>query len=163
MKVLRVKVPKGTYMISLIEVICPHCGARGQITVPPIGAIVIGPCPQCEELVVVFCGKVLPLDKETMLYGTPEQKREHLMSVLSGFLEEKLAQISFDFSAEDGDLEGARSAELDHEDPVAEVHDPEPPRHGPEPKVITPGEIEYFVREELDLLDNKDYFKAVFG
>ena len=27
-------------MLSLIEVECPHCGARGQIMIPPVGSII---------------------------------------------------------------------------------------------------------------------------
>jgi hypothetical protein len=150
-------------MISLIEVICPHCGARGQITLPPVGAIVIGPCPQCEELVVVFCGKVLALDKEAMVYGSPEQKREHLMTVLTSFLEEKLSQISFDAPNEDGDLapepqvdvEQEAEAEVEHEHAAVEASSKEP--------AISSVDMEHFVNEELALLDNKNYFKAVFG
>jgi len=151
-------------MISLIEVICPHCGARGQITLPPVGAIVIGPCPQCEELVVVFCGKVLALDKDAMVYGSADQKREHLMTVLTSFLEEKLSQISFDTPNEDPDLvpEPQNEAELGmeaEEEPRRPVMAPAP---SPQPTISTV-DMEHFVNEELALLDNKDYFKAVFG
>ena len=74
-------------MLSLIEVQCPHCGARGQIMMPPVGAIIIGPCPQCNELVVVFCGHVLPLEKEIMETGEVEERREHLLHVLTDFLQ----------------------------------------------------------------------------
>ncbi|MBI5095813.1 MAG: hypothetical protein HZB26_25695 [Candidatus Hydrogenedentes bacterium] len=152
-------------MISLIEVICPHCGARGQITLPPVGAIVIGPCPQCEELVVVFCGKVLPLDKETMVYGSPEQKREHLMTVITGFLEEKLAQISFDVPEDDEALTAETRGEASHGASTPEIEGGSLPSRSSDagPTVISTQDVEHFVNDELALLDNKDYFRAVFG
>ena len=83
-------------MQSLIEVQCPHCGARGQIVVPPVGAIIIGPCPQCSELVVVFCGYILALDKETMESGTTDDRREHLLGVLTEFLQDRITRLLSD-------------------------------------------------------------------
>lgn len=151
-------------MISLIEVVCPHCGARGQIMVPPIGSIVIGPCPQCHELVVVFCGKVLPLNKETMKCGSTSQKREHLLAVLMEYLEEKISQIAFDPAAEDEEDGTAPDRESDRafQEPVpmelAEAGQP-----APSPKAaISQADFDHFVNVDLKLLDNKDYFKAVF-
>lgn len=146
-------------MLSVIEVICPHCGAKGQIMLPPIGAIIVGPCPECRGLVVVFCGQVLPLDKEIMLGGTHEEQREHLMGVLTDFLRERVAQLIADESGEtDAAVQDAEPAE-----PVAES-----PRLEKRPAIrrgtpILPEEIEAFVGTELDLLDDRDYFKTIFG
>ena len=139
-------------MLSLIEVECPHCGARGQIMIPPIGAIIIGPCPQCSELVVIFCGHVLALDKETMENGSTEDRREHLMSVLTEFLQDRIAKLLSD------DVEMIEE-EIDE---TNEEIGPDPSEPKDQSKPISQPEFERFVDVDLKLLDNKAYFKSVF-
>lgn len=161
-------------MLSLIEVTCPHCGAKGQIMLPPMGAIIVGPCPECKGLVVVFCGQVLPLDKEIMFKGSQEEQRDHLMSVVTDFLRDRVTALI----AEEAEKEERREA------PQASDHATEPKsdstpeqtkaKHdAPKPKrrekaavpaiPIGKEEVDRFVRVELNLIDNKDYFSAVFG
>lgn len=147
-------------MLSLIEVQCPHCGARGQIMIPPVGAIIIGPCPQCKELVVVFCGHVLPLNKEIMMGDCNEERREHLLSVLTGFLRERVEKLLGDDAPaqeeeeeEDFDLLPEESDGL-HLLGEVEPHDLDP---------ITQGEFDRFTEIDLKLLDNGAYFNSVFG
>jgi len=77
-------------MLSIVEVKCPHCGAEGRIMLPPMGSIILGPCPECSEMVVVFCGRVLPLDKEIVTEGSIEQRKAHLLQVLTQFLRERI-------------------------------------------------------------------------
>lgn len=158
-------------MLSLIEVQCPHCGARGQIMMPPVGAIIIGPCPQCNELVVVFCGHVLPLDKQIMESGGLEERREHLLSVLMEFLQERIGKLMSD-EAESAEEEASGSEE---EAPAisetsaskaqagasaAASTDETTGRTGLSP--ISQSEMERFATIDLKLLDNKAYFKSVF-
>lgn len=145
-------------MLSLIEVECPHCGAKGRIMVPPVGAIIIGPCPQCQELVVVFCGQVLPLEKEIMSEGSLEERRDHLMDVLTRFLNDRLTKmLSHDFGSdvsaidEAGDTRGDVSAGL-----VSRAS------NGGNSGPITQGELKRFADVDLKLLDNSAYFKSVF-
>lgn len=133
-------------MLTLIEVQCPHCGARGQIMVPPVGAIIIGPCPQCNELVVVFCGHVLALDKETMENGTTENRRDHLLEVLTEYLQDKIAKLI-------GDPE---EIELDQGD-IEELGAPQKLED-----IISQVELERFTDVDLRLLDNKAYFNSIF-
>ena len=145
-------------MLSLIEVECPHCGAKGRIMVPPVGAIIIGPCPQCQELVVVFCGQVLPLEKEVMSEGSLEERREHLMAVLTEFLNDRLTKmLSYDSASdvsaidEAGDADGGPSEGLVSRDSNRGNSSP-----------ITQGELKRFADVDLKLLDNSAYFKSVF-
>ena len=153
-------------MLSLIEVKCPHCGAQGQIMLPPLGAIIIGPCPECEGMVVVFCGRVLPLDKEIMLNGGLEEKRDHLMEVLNEFLKDRIERLfeqaaSAPETALDEAEEGLASP--DSADPHATAPDGRRAPFGKNIIVpITDDEVQNFVDIDLKLLDNKDYFKAVF-
>lgn len=156
---------KGRYwtMLSLIEVTCPHCGAHGQIMLPPLGAIIVGPCPQCQGLVVVFCGQVLPLDKEVMVSGSADEKREHLMGVLTEFLDDRVTQLV------DGaeDL-GEKLTSHDFDDSLAEAAN----QQTPSPEAETPAkesgqeisdsEMAQFKEVDLKLLDNPQYFKSIF-
>jgi hypothetical protein len=129
---------------------------------PPVGTIIVGPCPECQELVVVFCGNVLPLNKETMLNGAVQEKREHMMAVLTQFLRERITQMIGDDS------------EMPQEEPVQEAESETPvPEFGrSETRVrdktvsrapITKNDLDTFSNVELKLLDNRDYFKAIFG
>lgn len=126
-------------MQSPMELRCPHCGARGQVLVPGFGALVVGPCPACSEMVMLFSGCVLPLEKDIVLQGTPEEKYQHILSVLGSFVEGKAAEL-----VEEVAQHGAAA----------------PERQGR--KAITRSEIERFVQRDLPRIDDADYFKAVF-
>ena len=150
-------------MLSLIEVQCPHCGAQGQMMLPPLGAIIVGPCPECEEMVVVFCGRVFALSKDTMLKGTEEEKRSHVENVLSKFLNARIERLFT--AATSAELpEGVRADSFSEEDtglgsPKEKHIDP----YGNGSKApISKTEIESFKDVDLRLIDNPDYFRAVF-
>lgn len=149
-------------MLSLVEVKCPHCQMRGQVMVPPMGALVLGPCPQCRELLVVFCGRVLPLDKEVMIYGDDGQKHAHLMDVLTAFLDERVQQL-LDNSPELSDEIRKQVEQVSD----TTLPDPLEPKVDAAPSASSLGidqhELEQFVNVDLKLLDDKEYFNAVFG
>jgi len=148
-------------MLSLIEVQCPHCGARGQIMMPPVGAIIIGPCPQCNELVVVFCGHVLPLEKEIMENGGLDERREHLLHVLTDFLQDRIGKLMTE-EAESG-AESFEESDGDSElEPAGETAPAEAVKSDGKLEPISDGELERFASIDLKLLDNKAYFKSVF-
>jgi hypothetical protein len=148
-------------MLSLVEVRCPHCGALGQLMLPPLGAIIVGPCPHCHEFLVVFCGHALPLDKDIVQNGTPEEKQQHLLDALMGFLDEQLTELI-------GRAEESRDS-LDTEPVFGErdalVNDPEEDVSWPlldEVTAISDAEVADFVNSELPGLDRGDYFRDVF-
>ena len=154
-------------MLSLIEVTCPHCAAQGQIMLPPLGAIIIGPCPECHGMVAVFCGKVLALDKEIMTEGSTPEKRGHLNSVLGTFLQDRIERL---FSDEDVDEIVTFDNEDDDDDEPSQRQD-RPAETGlgridvygnTQVAPITSEELESFKNVDLRLLDNPDYFKAIF-
>ena len=130
---------------------------------PPLGALIVGPCPECQELVVVFGGRVLPLDKEIMLEAPFDEKREHLMAVLTSFLEERVVHLLKEATSapEPDDAEPAPEADMPaHEQAPDDAMNGEcPAKKG----AISTREMNDFVRVDLKLLDNTDYFKAVFG
>lgn len=146
-------------MLSMIEVRCPHCAVRGQILLPPLGAIIVGPCPNCEEMVVVFCGRALALDKEIMLHGTDTEKHEHLKGVLIDFLDSRIDTVVEQLSPETAD--GLR--DYSPEALVDESEGSSPTESEPtKPALITDSEVEQFLRSDLPRLDNRDYFKTIF-
>lgn len=154
-------------MHSLINVECPHCKARGQIMVPPVGSIIIGPCPQCEDLVVIFCGQVLALDKVLMQEESIETRREHLLSVLNTFLQDRISTLmNEDFNLNTHSLsEVVDEAELDEVEMVEDdaAVDFTALSEAEQSQTITQSEVDRFTDVDLKLLDNKAYFKSVFG
>lgn len=146
-------------MLSIVEVKCPHCGAEGRIILPPLGTIIIGPCPECQGMVAVFCGKVLALDSEMMNNGSTEDKKEHLMEVLGVFVHDRVEQLFTPNST-------------DAPEPELSVEEPEfQPDSGPmtQPSMVGAGgppiseeEVRAFLNVDLKLIDNKEYFRSVF-
>ncbi len=129
--------------------------------VPPVGAIIIGPCPQCSELVVVFCGHVLALDKETMENGSTDERREHLLGVLTDFLQDRISRLlSDDVEMLDGEP-GEEGAELG--DTYGSGGASFEENREAEKSPISQTEFERFTDVDLKLLDNQAYFKSVFG
>ncbi len=80
-------------MQPVIEVQCPFCDARGQIVTPPVGAIIVGPCPRCSELVLLFCGAVLPLDKEVILNASSDEKKAHLTETIMDLVVKRIEEL----------------------------------------------------------------------
>ena len=147
-------------MLSMVEVKCPHCSVRGQILLPPLGAIIVGPCPNCEEMVVVFCGRALALDREIMLHGADLEKHEHLKGVLIDFLETRIATVVEQLSPDVADSLRDYSPEALVGDGIDEsVRTPPDPVI---PQIISDSEFQEFVQSDLPLLDNPDYFKTIF-
>ncbi len=151
------------HMLSVIEVKCPHCGALGQVMLPPMGSIIVGPCPRCEELVVLFEGRIFPLDKNIMLYGTPEKKREHLLDALMRFLKERVDDLITESvtqskrSKTQHSIIGTPALHREKQDPAA------PSVRSEESGPITRGEVKDFVSIDLNLVGKKEYFERVFG
>jgi hypothetical protein len=141
---------------------------------PPAGAIIVGPCPECQGLVVVFCGQVLPLKKDIMVDGSTKEKRQHIMTVLTGFLKDRVGQIV----AEDDDVRDARDEiPPKPQHPVVNEKPATPfeqkreanaadkktcrPEHLAEP--IGHEDVRRFVINDLKKLDDPEQFKKIFG
>lgn len=143
-------------MLSVIEIKCPHCGAVGQIIVPPLGQITIGPCPRCQELVVLFEGRVFPLDKEIMIYGTYQEKRKHLLSILTKFLKEQVHELVPD----ERELTGYPATKAK---PRRQVKRCKPTIRNAKAGRISRQEVADFLRIDIPLLSNREYFERCFG
>jgi len=145
----------------MMEVECPHCFAKGQMQAPPPGAVIIGPCPRCSGMVVIFCGRALALDKDTMIDGTNEDKQEHLMAVLGEFLEERVQQIvGMISSVSDEDLQQMIDQEVVDESSMPEMDDAE---DTPERSQISDEEMSKFLDFELPGIDDPATFRQNFS
>lgn len=161
-------------MISFITVTCPHCGISGQIVMPPAGSVIVGPCPRCSQPVVLFHGWVLPLEKGVMESGKVGDIRQHVKEVLSKFITERVDRL-FDH------METERRREADTRGDRTEVRkqaETEPfrrfiasqlrhrmSRESQKQKAgkITDQEFQQFVEEELNKIDDNEYFRSIFG
>ncbi len=160
-------------MLSMIEVKCPHCGSQGQILLPPLGSIIVGPCPECQGMLCIFSGRILPLDTEIMTQADRNTRKEHLYAVLHDFLHDRVEKL-FDSMEEQSHIDGEQDfGDGDVDDLLA---DEESLRSAGTPMEessinpfgniqeapITVEEIDSFRNVELKLIDNPEYFKAVF-
>ncbi len=137
---------------------------------PPMGSIILGPCPECSEMVVVFCGRVLPLDKQIVTEGSIEQRKAHLLQVLTHFLRERIDLLVKDSDPNTliGDDMGSgapgeltEDAEADEDDAPT---DGAPSFEAPQPmdRAISEEEFKSFVNVDLANLDDREYFRAIF-
>ncbi|HOF41034.1 MAG TPA: hypothetical protein PLD73_13250 [Candidatus Hydrogenedentes bacterium] len=123
----------------------------------------IGPCPQCRELVAVFCGHALPLDSEVMKSGSAEEKGAHLLVVLTEFIESQIGEmVQQSFQAEDGADESLDPPSI-HSGVEADAAWAVEEQEQLSNPAISAEEVSYFCETELNLLDNSDYFHAIFG
>jgi hypothetical protein len=128
-----------------VKVICPHCGAEGIVMLPPIGATIFGPCPECLGPVMIFQGNALKLDRQIMKTGTIEAKRQHFLEVATEFLKDKFAEM---ITEENGF--GDQTVGQFPETPT----DP-----------ITGDEVQRFLQTDLNALDpgQGERFRQIFG
>lgn len=135
--------------------------------VPPVGSVIIGPCPKCTKLVVIFCGQALPLDKDVMNSDSMEDRREHLLAVLNEFLRERITGILAE-EAQFEEMQPVDDAELGDfiaDDAPADETEVgfESVEASEDAQNISQHEVDQFTEVDLKLLDNRAYFKSVFG
>ncbi|HOJ34586.1 MAG TPA: hypothetical protein PKY35_14460 [Candidatus Hydrogenedentes bacterium] len=150
-------------MARVVDIRCPHCDVTSRALLPEDGLLVLGPCPACHEFVLLVAGIPLPVDKQVILYGSTEEKQEHLFSVLSSFLEQRI-NLLIDQVEENTDrltdYENARQFQrVDHPEMLAGSPFPDAT---PLMQQISTEEVRQFVEEELPRLDDSEYFKTIF-
>jgi len=139
----------------MIKITCPHCGATGSMTPPPKEFVIIAPCPQCGEWIVLFREKVVAISREILNNGTFEEKKQHVAEIITTFLD-SLGPLP---PALLGEQESTAPMTDDQEGAEGESVEPEQERPGG----ITKEEIRDFVSIDLKLIDKRDYFERVFG
>lgn len=174
-------------MLSFIDVTCPHCSASGKIIMPPPGSVVIGPCPRCGKPVVLFHGWALPLDSGIMESGNVENIRRHVKEVLNRFISDRVDRL-IDFMASNRPTQKDEETVGESAPGLDDTGVPKSPnennsddvtilqamvmrfrkqmgraRHRAKDEKITDQEVQQFVQEELNKIDDSDYFKSIFG
>lgn len=138
-------------------VACPHCGNHGVITTKiPRDVVVVWPCPNCQGFVVLFRNKVIPINREILEHGTPEQRKAHIADIVAEFLDANFFSVGMSpFVANPLERIEDEADESDGE----EGHPSDAPNNTP----ISQEEFENWVRFELQKLDDPAYFKKYFG
>ncbi len=147
-------------MLSFVDVRCPHCGAQGKIVLPPLGTMLIGPCPACRGMLALFNGSVLPLDSKIILEGTTEEKKKHIIEVFSSFIEDKIDDF-FNPKKEESltpDSEN-RTETFESEHKIEEYSRYKTKKKNP----ITSEELLNFKESEIDSINNPEVFKKYFS
>ncbi len=145
-------------MFTFVEVKCPHCGAQGRIVLPPIGTILIGPCPQCKGMVALFNGTTLPLDSKIINEGTIEEKKRHVIDVFTAFIEEKVEYLFNPKRPNETKEDDLKNDEFTPEQKVEE-----PTFKATKKKPISREDVIKFKESEINLLDDPKTFKKIFG
>lgn len=126
---------------------CPHCQSEklGQARVPG-GVVAVMPCPSCGGLVVRFRHKAIALDRDVLFQGSKDERKLHLADVISEFMDEDVLQFEMLASHEEpqDSPDEANAQDEDKEESL-------PP--------ISEAELNQFIHDDLDRLDNVDYFK----
>ena len=141
------------------EVTCPHCGkTRIMTTRIPRDVVVMLPCPECHELVVLFRGKAIPLNREVLRNGTKEERRNHIAEIVEECLPPELFSevVNWDFTDA-----GLPIAFGDRK--VRRRRRGAPPEEDGRDRPITDEEVARFRKFELHRIDEPRYFKKYFG
>ena len=105
---------------------------------------------------MLFEGRVFALDKETMIYGTCNEKRKHLLSILTAFIKEQVEELIPD----DGELLGAAAGKPK---PIRQRKKHKPTVRNRKAGPISRQELKDFLRIDIPLLSKKNYFERCFG
>lgn len=132
-----------------VEVECPHCHAKGIVMLPPPGAVIIGPCPECGESVMIFMASCLPLNKAIIVNGTTEEKEKHILDSMMAFLQERIH-------------DNIRMIEDGPESPSEETDNLEATSPPSPQGLITDDDIEAFRTKDLKVLGKGDAFFTIF-
>lgn len=132
-------------------VACPHCGTKRIVARVPKDWVAILKCPNCNELVVLFRGKVIGVDRDTLEHGSFEDRKSHIAEVIAEFLEPGM------FGIESDEKEPA-SQEQEGEELVVEAAEVD----GGDSRPISKREMDRFIRFDLQRIDEETYFKRHF-
>lgn len=144
-------------MFPVIEVQCPYCKATGQIMTPPLGSIIIGPCPRCNEMVLLFDGTIMPLDRDIITEGTAEEKKQHMLEAIVDMAASKIDDL-----IDSGELGGEASGRPSGQATKSLATELSPSVLDENAPYISREEVRDFVNIDLHLIDSKYYFDKIF-
>ena len=159
------------------EIRCPHCSASGRVDNETNSPFMMGRCPVCGGYVVYFCGASLPLDDSVIDSHSLTVIRDHILGRIDEFLEERLTDFLQEY-AEEFEIARVPSFEQEQIDDDDDSHLGDEP-HEPgsqeqeydveasaeqrEADAITDAEVADFLRIDLQLIDQAQYFNRYFG
>jgi len=108
-------------------------------------------------MVLLFCGRIFSLDTDIIRDGSRKQKIDHLKDVISGYLSGRIESLFEDSEPEPPGFDLPPECLTPHFD--SNLMDEVPPP-GSEP--INDEEMDGFRAVDLKLIDNPEYFKAIF-
>ena len=130
---------------------CPHCGApRILLSRIPKDVVVVLPCPNCSELVVVFRHRAAGLSRRVIEHGTVSEKKDHIAEIITEFLDPSMFNFGAEDMSADNDADETETAE-------------KPSKGNASSPPISENEIEEFVRVDLNRIDESRYFREHFG
>ncbi len=136
------------------DVSCPHCGHDHTLgSDVPNDVVVVMPCPECQNLIVLFRHRAIALDREILEGGSFEERRDHIAEILMknrAAIADGIAEL----------LESGipwRGAEA-HAETSADSEEEDRDDQGP----ITEGELDQFVQGDLNQIDDAGYFRRTF-
>lgn len=124
---------------------------------PPMGSIVVGPCPRCDEMVLLYDGTVMPLDKDIINHGTSEEKKQHLLETIVEMVADKVDSVieGGNIGPKPGKESGKKKKDVQTTSIKPSVRDKKAPP-------ISREDIRDFVNIDLHLIDSKGHFDKVF-
>jgi hypothetical protein len=137
---------------------CPHCGTPRIITSKvPKDVVVVMPCPNCRELVVLFRNKAIALSRKIMEQGSFEERKDHIAEIITEFFEPGMLGLPLSENGAGFELDDSADSETDD---FSELFDADSTTaKGP----ISKKELDEFVRLDLNRIDEPNYFKKYFG
>lgn len=137
---------------------CPHCGTPRIITSKvPKDVVVVMPCPNCRELVVLFRNKAIALSRKIMEQGSFEERKDHIAEIITEFFDPGMLGLPLPENGAGFELDDSADSEADD---FNELFDADSTAaKGP----ISEKELDEFVRLDLNRIDEPNYFKKYFG
>lgn len=128
------------------DVTCPHCGHEHNFSSDvPNDVVVVMPCPECQNLIVLFRNRAIGLNRKVLESGSFDERRSHIADMLSEnrfAIAEGIAEL----------LEnGIPWRGGDDESPDDEEQGP-----------ITQREMDRFLHLDLERIDDAGYFRRNF-
>ncbi len=138
---------------------CPHCGEAGFVVGKlPREVVAIMACQNCNELSVLFRKTIIPLNRQVLESGTFDERKDHLATVITHFLEAGVMP----FEAGGDGTEGAMFELPQRSHRPRRRRKPAMPEE-PRDVSITDQELDRFIRVDLKCIDNPAYFRKIFG
>lgn len=140
-------------MSENIEIFCPLCGKQGKIERPHPRMLYVTKCDGCEYWILYYNGRCFALDDQIMSGGTHEDRIACMEAALMDYFYPQLNGLAIVVEGKIfADKSQSGSEVLKNLDEF---------QFQPEDSIL-PEELDSFRNVDLKLLDNPEYFKAVF-